>query len=116
VAAGAITATGIAQAALIAAQPESFHTGGIKGWSPDETMARVRPGEGVLTGQGVQGAGGAAGVAALNRGESGGGGVRVVMQYQHRVFDAMIGDNIRMRSSPLHSALRDGKRAGVKRG
>ena len=115
VAAGVI-ATGAAQAAIVAATPEAFHTGGVKGFAPDESMARVRSGEGVLTGQGVQAMGGAAGVAAANRGEVGAREIRVVAQYQHRVFDAMIGDNIRMRSSPLHGALRDGKRAGVRRG
>lgn len=110
IAAGAITATGVAQAALIAAQPESFHTGGII--APDERLINARPGEGVLTSQGVQAAGGAAGVAAMNRGGSPAQSIVVVQQYQHRVFDAFVADNMARAGSPLGRAVRRGQRVG----
>lgn len=110
IAAAGIIATGAAQAAVVAATPESFHTGGLR-YAPDEMAATVRPGEGVLTAQGVAGAGGAQGVAALNRGDSQQQQIVVVQQYGHRVFDAVVADSVRM-SGPLRAAIKGGRRIG----
>lgn len=61
-----IIASGAAQAAAISSQDApSFHTGGVVG-DPSEQSARLRKGEGVLTGKGVEAVGGAEGVRRLN--------------------------------------------------
>jgi hypothetical protein len=89
----AASAIGLAQAALVAAQPPpSFHTGGMISTAPlapDETMIRARKGEEIRTRQQ----------------QGGGAPIQVQMVYQHRVFDTFIQDNMRQSSSPLRGAI-----------
>lgn len=110
IAAGAAAATGAAQVATIASQAApSFHTG----LAPDETPAVLTRGEGVLTPRGVAAVGGSEGVRKMNRGETGPGNpIVVVQQYQHRVLDAAVADNLRQPTSPLRRAIRAGRRVG----
>ena len=109
VAAGMII-TGATQAALVAATPESFHTGGMRR-APDELLIRGNEVGGVLTQQGIASMGGERAVNAANRGEQPGGEIVVVQQYQHRAFDAFVADNVRM-SGPLRNAIRGKRRIG----
>jgi hypothetical protein len=98
----AASAIGLAQAALVAAQPPpAFHTGGMistNPLAPDETMVRARKGEEIRTRQD----------------QSGGAPVVVQMVYQHRVFDSFIADNMRTAGSPLRGAIHkaSGRRVG----
>lgn len=91
--AAATAAFGAAQVAAIAASPPpKFHSG----YAPDEVAATLKRGEGVLSGQGVQAAGGADGVRALNAGHRGASGISsVVVRHDHRYFDAAIASNLR---------------------
>jgi hypothetical protein len=109
-AAAGIIALGVAQAAVVAATPTTFHTGGMVR-APDEVGITARNGEGVLTAQGVDAIGGQAGLNRANRGEGGGGSITVVQQYQHRVFDAFVADNVRS-DGPLRKAIRGKRRIG----
>ena len=109
----AAAAIGVGTIASIAAQPApSFHIGGtrIQGGSPDEVGATVLRDESLLTDRGTQAAGGPAGVDALNRGESAGGGTQVVqMRYKHRIFNEFVEDNLRT-GGPLGRAVRGSSR------
>ena len=76
VASAAVIASGIASTAAVAAvKPPAFDIGGmvagggIRSRSHDSVGALLRPGEGVLTAQGVQAVGGPAGLHAANRGQ-----------------------------------------------
>jgi hypothetical protein len=79
IAAGIIAATGAAQIAVVASQkPPQYHTGGVNEFAappprlspgPDDMLATLRAGEGVLTPRAVAAVGGPAGVDAMNRGE-----------------------------------------------
>jgi len=109
-AAAGIIALGVAQAAVVAATPTTFHTGGLVR-APDEVGITARNGEGVLTAQGVDAIGGQAGLNRANRGEGGSGSITVVQQYQHRVFDAFVADNVRS-DGPLRKAIRGKRRIG----
>ena len=73
--------------------------------APDEVQINALKGEGVLTPTGVESIGGEEGLAAANRGESMGGQIVVVHQYQHRTFNAFIQDNLKIHNSPLRNAL-----------
>lgn len=83
-AATAIAATTAAQIAVISTQDPGFALGGVVGQTPGTRVAAqtgdprqrvvvAEDGEGFLTAQGVNAAGGAGGVAALNSGRGGGG-------------------------------------------
>ncbi len=90
---GTTLATTAGQVASIAAQQAPFHQGGIigerVGSDPSERRIIARQGEAVLTAQGAATAGGSAGVAALNRGDAGGGrGQTIVWQVGNRVLSA----------------------------
>lgn len=78
----AAAATGV-QVAAIQKQDFTFDDGGMVrsaaaqlGRGPGQIDITARDGEGVLTGQGVNAIGGRQGLAAANRGESPGGGIR----------------------------------------
>lgn len=103
-----IGATGLAQAAAVAATPPpTFHVGGVVGEpgrvgnsgpnAPDEVLVRARRGERVVPrGQG------AADPAPV-----------IVMQYNHRLFDLAEGDRAK-RASPYRSLAMHGKKVGRK--
>ena len=91
---GFMIAAGVASGAALsgviarAAAGPSFHRGGM---APDEMQARVRRGEGVLTPQGVDSAGGREGVSRLNAGDRQEERPLVVVnQIGSRTFDAMV--------------------------
>lgn len=94
--AGAIAAigvgatTGVQIAKIASEEPPSFHTGGVVGWAPDEVPVRARRGEGFLTQRGVEAAGGAAGVAAMNRGATSSPSVSVVLQVSGRTAQRVV--------------------------
>lgn len=98
--AGVAIATGAVQAAKVAATPTSFHSGGL---APDEGMKRVQKGEGFLSLQGV---------AALNRGQSGGNGEMIVVtQVNHKVYDAQT-EQALSSGSPLRKSMIRSSRTG----
>lgn len=113
IAAGAAVTVGIAQVAKIAAEPPpKFH----RGMAPDEIPATLTKNEGVLTPQGVASLGGPDGVRRANRGESSGGQqIVVVQQYNHKLYDAAIADNLKMPTSPLRMAMAQKNRVGHRR-
>ena len=98
--AATVAALGASQVALIsAAEPPSFHSGGMIG----DQMIRARVGEGVLTPQGVNAIGGPSGLDAANRG--GGAQPLIVQQvYKHRVLDSVLSDSI-TRGGPISRAI-----------
>ena len=108
IAAIGIGATGLAQAAAVAATPPpTFHSGGTVGEpgrvgnsgpnAPDEVMVRARRGERVVP-----------------RGQDSGSTPPViVMQYNHRLFDVAEADRAR-RASPYRSLAMHGKTVGRK--
>jgi hypothetical protein len=112
----AVAALGAGAMAAAGAMKEtpSFHVGGLMGsssYAPDELkMTRA---EAALTGAGVAGAGGRAGVEALNRGEGGAQSIAVNLSYGHRHFDAVVQDAARMPTSSLRRAIRTSPRGRV---
>ena len=91
-----------AAAAGAAASAERFHSGGVV--ARDERAAIVQPGEGFLTRQGVNAAGGERALRDLNAGDGGGGGP-MVLQVGHKAFDAMASRALSSSSSPLSQRL-----------
>lgn len=102
-----IGATGLAQAAAVAATPPpTFHVGGVVGEpgrvsssgpnAPDEVMVRARRGERVVP-----------------RGQDAAPAPVIVMQYNHRLFDLAEGDRAK-RASPYRSLAMHGKTVGRK--
>lgn len=87
--AAAAAATTAAQVAIIAGQQPSFHQGGIVG-DPSQRPAILRTGEGVLTAQGVNAAGGPEGLAALNRGSGTSGPLRVELRVGNNVAQELV--------------------------
>lgn len=107
--AGAI-AVGVAQAATIASQQPAFHTGGLVGSAPDEVSARLLPGEGVVSRQGMDALGTEA-LNRVNRGESPTASPSVsYLVYSGRVLDAYTWDAARRPGSPLRSITTAGKK------
>lgn len=107
IAAIGIGATGLAQAAAVAATPPpTFHVGGVVGEpgrignsganAPDEVMVRARRGERVVP-----------------RGQDAAPAPMIVMQYNHRLFDLAEGDRAK-RVSPYRSLAMHGKTVGRK--
>ncbi len=104
--AAAVVAAGIAATAKIAsAQPPAFHSGA----APDEINARLMQGEGVLNASAVGSIGGADGVNALNAGELMSSfmmpGGPIGLMFKHRLFDAVVKDNVKRTGSPLRKAI-----------
>lgn len=114
VAAGFITAAGIASAATVAATQPKFHSGGFARYaSPapesDEIDARLTRREMVVDETQQRGI-----LRALRAAGAGGGGAaqsspQVVVRYRHREFNAVVRDNLRISDSPLSSALNGGR-------
>lgn len=102
----AAIATGVAQAATIAAQQPAFHTGGMVGATAEEVPARLLPGEGVVSRQGMSSLGEEA-LNALNRGEpvASAPGVTYLV-YNDRVLDAYANQAARRPGSPINSLAR----------
>lgn len=100
-----IIASGVAQAAKVAAEQPKFHLGGVvPGAAGSEVTARVQPGEGFLTAKGVATVGGAAGVAAINQGSMASGPAVTLFQYESRIGGRWLRDEVRGRTA-LGSAL-----------
>lgn len=93
-----------------ASSPPSFHTG----VDPDELVAVLRRGEGVLNPSGVAAVGGADAVRAANRGEApaaGGGSGPIVFRWRNDVFE-LARDRMGMPGSVIREIRRDGRRVG----
>ena len=99
--------TAAATAAIMAAQPPAFHGGA----APDEVNARLMQGEAVLNASAVSAVGGEEGINALNAGAVGGGGSGSFM-FKHRLFDAVVKDNVRRTGSPLRQAIQGDRLIG----
>jgi len=116
-----ITATGVAQAAVVAAQkPPEFAFGGIvdevmrsSRTSADHGLISAQPGEAVLN-RGAVSRLGRQGVDDLNRGGGRPASIVVVNQYKHKVFDSFVQDNL-SRGGPLSDALFGVRRPGHSR-
>ena len=110
----AIVATGIAvtaETATIAAQQPKFHTG-TTGFRPDEGGAVLQRGEGVVTSAGMSKPGMREAVAAANSGRTpGGNGGSMSVQYQHKVYNEFIRDNLKA-GSPLTRRIDNGTKVG----
>ena len=108
-------ATGIAQGAIIAAEKPTFHTGGLIGAgsrnAPDEVTIRAQAGEAVLNRRAAARLG-ESGVNALNSGGGAGGGVVVVNQYKHKVYDAFMSDHLKLPDSAVRKAIAGKTRTG----
>lgn len=91
-AAASVAATGAVQTAAVLSQRPNFATGGVM--DADHRPAMLQPGEGVLTRAGVENAGGAEGIAALNQGRQGGGPVQAYVVFDHRWYDRGARQNI----------------------
>lgn len=115
VAAAAITATGAAQVATIYAQESpSLHLGGMIGsgnTTPDEQMVKARKGEAILTAQGVDAIGGAAGVSAANQGRGASGEIVVNQVYRHKILDTLVSETIK-RGGSVSQAINKRNRRG----
>ena len=83
--------------------------------APDESNARLRRSEAVLSQQGVRAAGGQEGVRNLNRGGGAAQPIVSVLQIRSRTVDAMISDNLRTKQGPLVDALRAARPRGLGR-
>ena len=104
--------TAAATAAIMAAQPPAFHGGA----APDEVNARLMQGEAVLNASAVSAVGGEDGINALNAGEllmanmmPGG---MIALAFKHRLFDAVVKDNVRRTGSPLRQAIQGDRLIG----
>lgn len=118
IAMAAAAAAGAVQIGIIAAkQPPQFHSGGVLSQNTaDEITVRARAGEGFLSTQGVRAAGGAEGVARMNRGgRSGPDAVYVVNSVGSQLVDVQTTRAIRRTDSPLSSALRSTRPRAVGR-
>jgi hypothetical protein len=113
VAAGLVTASGLANVATIAAQQPAFHSGGAVDLAPDEGLRRLRDREFVAnpTGRSVLGD------RALERANAGiapdTGGAVVVQVYKHsRQVDRYEADRLAA-GSPVARALLQGRKPGM---
>lgn len=101
----AAAAAGIATTAslaTIAAQQPEFPTGGIVP-SIDHRLIAAQPGEAVLNRAAVDRLG-PSGVDALNNGHAAPAQIVITQQYEHRVFDVFVRDNL-AEGGPLAAAL-----------
>ena len=106
----AAAAAGIATTAslaTIAAQQPEFPMGGIVP-SIDHRLIAAQPGEAVLNRAAVDRLG-PSGVDALNNGHAAPAQIVITQQYEHRVFDVFVSDNL-AEGGPLAAALN--KRSG----
>ena len=106
-AAAVIAAGATAAATIAAAQPPTFHSGA----APDEVNARLMRGEAVLNASAVSAVGGDEGVSALNAGTAAPGEAMAFM-FKHRLFDAVVKDNVRRTGSPLRKAIQGDRLVG----
>ena len=95
--------------ATIAAEAPPFHIGTrVSDLASDEMRITRREGLAVLTPQGIS-SGGAEAVADANAGIRQDTPTTVVFQYDHRMFDATIEDNVNRVGSPLGRLIRDSR-------
>jgi hypothetical protein len=109
--AGAAAGAALAATVAKAANKPKFHSGGVASAygmnSAREVPATLLPGEGVVTAPTVRRMGGAAGLAAMERGEHAGQGrVTVALQMGNRTVDVQQRAALKRSNSPLSSALR----------
>ena len=111
-----LTALGAAQIAVVAnEQPPALHTGGmVRATDPSEVRATLRSGEGVLTAQGVQAAGGSEGLRSLNQGGSNSGPMVVQLRMGHRVIEESVYQNARRGGAMARAISKTGPMGRVK--
>lgn len=111
----AMSALGATQVAAAAAAPlPTFHAGGMVGpaaTAPDESIAKVRQGEGVLTASGVRAIGGPSALDRANRGEAPAVTATTVLMLRHRAIDQVSAEAYNRRGD-LHRAISGGDRVG----
>lgn len=110
-AAGTIAAAGTA--AVVAAKPPAFHTGGMVGRAaPDEVDARLRGGEAVLNARAASRIGEQA-INQANAGDDAGPAPMIVVaQYKNQILDTQVSDLARVPGSALRAAVKQGARVG----
>jgi len=108
--AGISGAAAAVEIGVIAGAQPKFHMG-TTGFRPDEGMATLQRGEGVVTSQGMSRPGMREVVQAANGGRAIGGGGSVNMQYQHKVYNEFIRDNLKA-GSPLTRRIDNGTKVG----
>jgi hypothetical protein len=109
-AAGIAAAAGLAQTAAVLATPApKFHGGRA---APDETPATLTKTESVLTGRGTAAVGGAAGVNALNSGQTMGGPVTVYLGIGQRQAEQIVQDGLNTSALTMRIAKPDPLGAG----
>jgi hypothetical protein len=109
--AGITGAAAAIQLGVIAAAQPKFHMG-TTGMRPDEYTATLQRGEGVVTSAGMAKPGMRDVVAAANSGrELRGGGGSMSVQYQHKVYNEFIRDNLKA-GSPLTRRIDSGTKVG----
>jgi hypothetical protein len=108
--AGISGAAAAVEIGVIAGAQPKFHMG-TTGFRPDEGMATLQRGEGVVTSQGMSRPGMREAVQAANGGRSLGGGGSINMQYQHKVYNEFIRDNLKA-GSPLTRRIDSGTKVG----
>jgi len=108
--AGISGAAAAVEIGVIAGAQPKFHMG-TTGFRPDEGMATLQRGEGVVTSQGMSRPGMREAVQAANAGRAIGGGGSINMQYQHKVYNEFIRDNLKA-GSPLTRRIDSGTKVG----
>lgn len=103
-----VAGVGAAQAATVAAQPVSFHTGGVVR-APDEVAVNALAGEGFLNRGAVRDAGGDQGIAAMNRREGGQQGGTFILRLDHRTMAAQTYLAQRRTDDPLRRGIREAR-------
>lgn len=111
----AMSALGATQIAAAATAPlPTFHAGGMVGaaaTAPDESLAKVKSGEGVLTASGVRAIGGPTALDRANRGEATAVTATTVLMLRHRAIDQVSAEAYNRRGD-LHRAISGGDRVG----
>jgi uncharacterized protein YnzC (UPF0291/DUF896 family) len=108
--AGISGAAAAVEIGVIAGAQPKFHMG-TTGFRPDEGTATLQRGEGVVTSQGMSRPGMREVVQAANGGRPLGGGGSINMQYQHKVYNEFIRDNLKA-GSPLTRRIDSGTKVG----
>jgi hypothetical protein len=109
--AGISGAAAAVELGVIAGAQPKFHMG-TTGFRPDEGMAMLQRGEGVVTSQGMSRPGMREAVQAANAGGSPLGGESAIMiQYQHKVYNEFIRDNLKA-GSPLTKRIDNNTKVG----
>jgi hypothetical protein len=109
--AGISGAAAAVELGVIAGAQPKFHMG-TTGFRPDEGMAMLQRGEGVVTSQGMSRPGMREAVQSANAGGSPLGSESAIMiQYQHKVYNEFIRDNLKA-GSPLTKRIDNNTKVG----